>query len=813
MALSDSCYVAKVYFGAAVTSVLKLLLSYAPDPLLWVRDLQPGTFNRCSDFCSPQSNKCYRTKKQEYYQSCSNSSARARRGSNGEISSCCERYRERSEVEEREAAAKREVVPTPSPSNSSAQQPLHLPITTHVPRWCARWTTNADDASKFRHALPDTNGKSGGSVTLRTLRDGQAFKVWDGGCRSGCLAMGANYSVHMQDGFYHSFEVSYLDEVLAQPDQGRAELPDWFYGAKNGFERHDNGGNHPHCFSPSDHSHKGTHYPLLGVNSSGLVYGGYTRAMSASPYLPPLDVLYFVAIVYTFLFSFMVMMKKLGQFSGDLVDVAAIGNTSANSAPDTFGPHGWTAQLGTYQWGLQGDKSVRTMQMALHTRLRSMAQQTRINEQQQERMASWGIWIKHQLKTLFSWSVTGLLIGVTYIAIDWVIGSKQQIESYVAQNVHANVAQIVPPLLLSVINAISPFLVKLLTKIEHSTQSDKAKQLKDVLTRVYILKLINLFLIFKDLLALKRGSQLAATSRKTADSVTECPENEIGMMFMQLVFTDALIYTVVCGSQMLWADHLRAKAKRQGKEVELPEFDSVKSAQELIGIIYRQALIWVGAIFCPWLTLIAQLTSNYCLYILSRTLMTAHRPAAQPWSGIRILPSFLVASMMTLFVCMLPMTYWLQEQSDCGPFRGEKPMGAVGAWLATSAKGNIMADLVTWMTNPPLLLMIIVLGLLYLNLAKTQRGNEKRAREKLENSFAKERTYLIKRIKESEALIRDNHQLLSEASGGSGGSGGSGEEGAGGASSGRLRRVTGVPRRRPASSMMVDGDGGGAVLR
>ena len=77
--------------------------------------------------------------------------------------------------------------------------------------------------------------------------------------------------------------------------------------------------------------------------------------------------------------------------------------------------------------------------------------------------------------------------------------------------------------------------------------------------------------------------------------------------------------------------------------------------------------------------------------------------------------------------------------------------------------------------------MIIVLGLLYLNLAKTQRGNEKRAREKLENSFAKERTYLIKRIKESEALIRDNHQLLSEASGGSGGSG---EEGAGGALAG-----------------------------
>eukprot|EP00457_Paulinella_chromatophora_P001539 gb/GEZN01001541.1/.p1 GENE.gb/GEZN01001541.1/~~gb/GEZN01001541.1/.p1 ORF type:complete len:856 (-),score=150.05 gb/GEZN01001541.1/:332-2899(-) len=109
-----------------------------------------------------------------------------------------------------------------------------------------------------------------------------------------------------------------------------------------------------------------------------------------------------------------------------------------------------------------------------------------------------------------------------------------------------------------------------------------------------------------------------------------------------------------------------------------PEYNIPK---ELIDIMYRQALIWAGAPFCPLLPVLAVFHNFLLIYAKTLQVRWYTRPPLKPMGVDKQIRYFRGTMIVTLAICVIPFSLFLKRSVQCGPHMGSTPIDVFFAWL------------------------------------------------------------------------------------------------------------------------------------
>ncbi|XP_062508865.1 transmembrane channel-like protein 7 isoform X2 [Corticium candelabrum] len=156
-----------------------------------------------------------------------------------------------------------------------------------------------------------------------------------------------------------------------------------------------------------------------------------------------------------------------------------------------------------------------------------------------------------------------------------------------------------------------------------------------------------------------------------------CWETYVGQEVYRVLVIDFLFDTIsTIGVQSI--RHLLAKKveivrRKLGK----PEFVIAKS---VLGLVYAQALIWLGTFYGPLISLVGCIQLFATFYIKKCSLVWNCRPSSRAYRASRTNIYFLFLLLLALFGCLIPVGYsmvQIQPSQTCGPFRSQRRVYSV----------------------------------------------------------------------------------------------------------------------------------------
>lgn len=148
-----------------------------------------------------------------------------------------------------------------------------------------------------------------------------------------------------------------------------------------------------------------------------------------------------------------------------------------------------------------------------------------------------------------------------------------------------------PSIMISAINSIFPMIVKFMVKLEGYEDPSIASY--NTIGRTFFLKMVSIgFLLYRVL----------SFNDSTFTDPKRCFWNEAGMVFWQMLLIDLFVAPTLTIVPNLILNRLGSKL----------EF---AVAQNVIDMLYRQALIWVGSLVCPMVPLLGTI-NNLILYFV-----------------------------------------------------------------------------------------------------------------------------------------------------------------------------------------------------
>ncbi|BFZ23068.1 hypothetical protein BsWGS_26105 [Bradybaena similaris] len=195
----------------------------------------------------------------------------------------------------------------------------------------------------------------------------------------------------------------------------------------------------------------------------------------------------------------------------------------------------------------------------------------------------------------------------------------------------------------------------------------------------------------------------------TANHTYCCWENEVGEQLFQVIILDLAI-TLILGLALTGGRTLLVKFanfKRFG-------YQSFSVENLILDLVYGQALVWLGLFFAPLLGLVGFLKLwilFYFNFVLARTCCVAPNKV---FRASRSGTFYLFVLLVTLFVCLLPMTYaiiQLEPSTACGPFKQKSHFYEVLTERIGESPGWIQ-DIFDYASTPAVVIPVLIILLL-----------------------------------------------------------------------------------------------------
>ncbi|KAI9216996.1 hypothetical protein BC828DRAFT_408908 [Blastocladiella britannica] len=202
-----------------------------------------------------------------------------------------------------------------------------------------------------------------------------------------------------------------------------------------------------------------------------------------------------------------------------------------------------------------------------------------------------------------------------------------------------------PPYVVSISNAVLPSLFAMLAKFEK--YSDPQWETRSTLARSYLIKIAGIYLMLFSMYTL------------TLNPASGCWEHEIAMRFYYLLWLDVVVSTLstvltAVLTKRIWGTY---------------EFDITSNILELV---YRQAVIWIGSTYAPFLPVASLFTTTIIFYVKRFTVLRWAQPPKRIFNSYTQVIWFLVFMLMTLILMAVPALFAiaaLQPSQTCGPYR------------------------------------------------------------------------------------------------------------------------------------------------
>lgn len=301
---------------------------------------------------------------------------------------------------------------------------------------------------------------------------------------------------------------------------------------------------------------------------------------------------------------------------------------------------------------------------------------------------------------------SSVFVGAVYINV-WVLSNGDELGK--------SFPFAVPLLLVSVKQGL-PIFVILSVWIEDRVNIEDVLQV--TMLRVYCFKLFSLLVWFWEM----RNQVLDGSLVK--DKQDACVETEVAKIFYEAMLMDMF---VVSGTCVVSSFALKKVNSIRGCD-ELQVFDHNVVGDCVIDLMYRQAMIWSGAILCPILCLWGFLMNLVIFMVQCNTFVVTHGPPSQPWGASDSNKFFLYLLLCTLVIAAVPAAQFYNDPKECGAFVSvANPLQSFNDVIRASDGLNEVLKYATnkWVLSSILLASFLFSRLLHSDLQSTERELKK----------------------------------------------------------------------------------------
>uniref|UniRef100_A0A669C2A5 Transmembrane channel-like protein n=1 Tax=Oreochromis niloticus TaxID=8128 RepID=A0A669C2A5_ORENI len=204
-----------------------------------------------------------------------------------------------------------------------------------------------------------------------------------------------------------------------------------------------------------------------------------------------------------------------------------------------------------------------------------------------------------------------------------------------------------------------------------------------------------------------------------ADAVRgPCWETAVGIEFVKLIVSDMQVTFLT----ILIGDFGRAITVRflnycwcWDLEAGIPSYAEFDISGNVLGLIFNQGMIWMGAFYAPGLVGLNVLRLLTSMYFQCWAVMACNVPHERVFKASRSNNFYMGLLLLVLFLSLLPVVYTimtLPPSFDCGPFSGQDRMYDVVMETITQDLPAFMGTIFTYATNPGLIMPAVLLMVL-----------------------------------------------------------------------------------------------------
>ncbi|XP_067378341.1 transmembrane channel-like protein 2-B [Channa argus] len=203
-----------------------------------------------------------------------------------------------------------------------------------------------------------------------------------------------------------------------------------------------------------------------------------------------------------------------------------------------------------------------------------------------------------------------------------------------------------------------------------------------------------------------------------------CWETAVGIEFVKLTVSDVQVAYLM----ILVGDFLRAVLVRflnhcwcWDLEAGFPSYAEFDISDNVLGLVFNQGMIWMGAFYAPGLVGVNILRLLTSMYYQSWAVMACNIPHERVFKASRSNNFYMGLLLLVLFLSLLPVVYSIMTLSpsfDCGPFSGQEKMYDVIMETIDQDLPPFLGNIFTYATNPGLIIpavLLMVLAIYYLN--------------------------------------------------------------------------------------------------
>ncbi|XP_029916488.1 transmembrane channel-like protein 2-B [Myripristis murdjan] len=203
-----------------------------------------------------------------------------------------------------------------------------------------------------------------------------------------------------------------------------------------------------------------------------------------------------------------------------------------------------------------------------------------------------------------------------------------------------------------------------------------------------------------------------------------CWETAVGIEFVKLIVSDIQVTYLT----ILIGDFVRAFIVRflnycwcWDLEAGFPSYGEFDISGNVLGLIFNQGMIWMGAFYAPGLVGLNVLRLLTSMYYQCWAVMSCNVPHERVFKASRSNNFYMGLLLLVLFLSMLPVVYSIMTLSpsfDCGPFSGRDKMYDVVIETIEKDLPAFIGNIFTYATNPGLIIpavLLMVLAIYYLN--------------------------------------------------------------------------------------------------
>ncbi|XP_078070684.1 transmembrane channel-like protein 1 isoform X1 [Mustelus asterias] len=245
-----------------------------------------------------------------------------------------------------------------------------------------------------------------------------------------------------------------------------------------------------------------------------------------------------------------------------------------------------------------------------------------------------------------------------------------------------------------------------------------------------------------------------------------CWETMVGQEFVRLTVSDTLTTVIT----ILIGDFLRAVFVRfinycwcWDLEYGFPSYAEFDISGNVLGLIFNQGMIWMGAFYAPCLPAINVLRLLASMYLQCWAVMCTNVPHERVFKASRSNNFYMAMLLIILFLSTLPAVYTIVSippSFDCGPFSGKERMFDVIQETLDNDFPAWFGKVFTAATNPGLILSFILLMVLAIYYLQTTSESYKAANLELKKKLQNQSDENKKRNKRNATAAADQMEEL-----------------------------------------------------